>query len=360
MAEQVADFEFDGTLREYTLIALPNFLLTIATLGLYRFWATTRIRRYLWSRTLFMGDRLEWAGTGLELFKGALAALVIVFVPIWITNFGIRMLAEHARFPGHVWLAQGLSLAQLVLFYALVGAAVFRGLRYRLSRTVWRGIHGGSADPGIRFGLAYAWKNTVAMATLGLLLPWAMVSLWNQRWRAMSFGGWTFVANGRVRGLGLPFLWCYAAPAAGVAVVWLLIRSGMVLTYFGIEPRTPLEWILIRLPALAAFLFVFALLITAYYASFFRRMVGAMSLGGMNFNFNANSIDWMELYLGDIFLVVFTLGFGSMFLAYRHWKFHIRFFQIDGTIDDEDLTRSSAPSPSQGEGLLDGFDMGAL
>ena len=356
MSQQVVDFEFDGTLREYTLIALPNLFLSIATLGLYRFWATTRIRRYLWSRTVFMGDRLEWSGTGLELFKGALAALIVVLTPIWLANFALRELAIH----GHAFIARGLSFAELPLFYAVVGAGVFRALRYRLSRTYWRGIRGGSSDPGLRFGLAYAWKNALAMATFGITLPWAMVSLWNQRWRAMSFGNWAIEANGRARRLGLPFLLCYLAPAVGIGVVLLLVRSGLVLTFFGYEPRTPLEWVLIRLPAVFAFLFVCALIIAAFYASFFHQMVGSMAVGGMTFRFNAGAIEWMELYLGDMVLVAFTLGLGSAFLSYRHWKFTIRYLQIDGHIDLDTLSRSHTAAPSQGEGLLDAFDLGAL
>lgn len=356
MADQAIDFEFDGSLKAYTAVVLPGFILTVATLGLYRFWNTTRIRRYLWSRTIFMGDRLEWTGTGRELFLGALAALILVLVPISLANFAIRQIALH----GYRWVAVALSVAELLVFYALVGAAVMRALRYRLSRTQWRGIRGGSVDPGVRFGLAYAWKNALAMVTLGIALPWAMVSLWNQRWRAMSFGSLQFSAHGRARGLGLPFLLCYLAPVIAIGMVALLIWSGMTLTYFGYEPRTPLEWILIRLPAAFAFLFVIALIMTAYYASFFRQMVSNMALGGMRFRFNASAIDWMELFLGDVLLMVVTLGLGSMFLSYRHWTFHIRFFQIDGQIDTDDLNQSTTPAPAQGEGLLDTFDMGAL
>ncbi len=44
-------FEFNGTWREYAPIAFTNLLLTIVTLGIYRFWATARTRRYLWSLT---------------------------------------------------------------------------------------------------------------------------------------------------------------------------------------------------------------------------------------------------------------------------------------------------------------------
>src|SRR3546814_5837419 len=52
-------FAFEGNWRDYAPIAFTNLLLTIVTLGIYRFWATTRTRRYLWANTRFIDDRLE-------------------------------------------------------------------------------------------------------------------------------------------------------------------------------------------------------------------------------------------------------------------------------------------------------------
>lgn len=354
--EYVRDFEFDGNWREFAVIALSNLVLTVATLGIYRFWATTRVRRYLWSRTLFMGDRLEWAGTGQEMFRSAVTALLVVLVPLAMANLTIRYLINHDyKIAGQV-----LSLLVLIAFYMLVGAAVFRGLRYRLSRTYWRGIRGGSHDPGIRYGVDYAWKNAVALLPLGLLMPWAMVSLWNQRWNAMSFGQLPIVAQGRVSGLKLPYLWCYLVPVIVIAVTAFLANANVTLTYFGFEPRTPLEWVLIRLPGFFAIAFLFVLISLAYYASFFRQMVRSTTWGDTNFSFNAGAMEWMELYLVDMLIVVFTLGLGWIFISYRHWTFYIRNLQTDGRINIDAITQSTTPALRQGEGLLDAFDMGAL
>ena len=75
-------FDFHGTWQEYAPIAFTNLLLTIVTLGIYRFWATARTRRYLWSRTRFIDDRFEWAGTGMELFKGAVRGFFVIGLPL--------------------------------------------------------------------------------------------------------------------------------------------------------------------------------------------------------------------------------------------------------------------------------------
>lgn len=47
-----------------------NYFLTLITIGIYRFWAATRLRRYLWSNIRIGGDGLEYTGTGRELFLG--------------------------------------------------------------------------------------------------------------------------------------------------------------------------------------------------------------------------------------------------------------------------------------------------
>src|SRR3954452_24695509 len=69
---------FTGNWREYLPIAITNALLIICTLGIYRFWATARQRRYLWSRTLVIDDSLEWTGTGREMFFGFLIVIAVL------------------------------------------------------------------------------------------------------------------------------------------------------------------------------------------------------------------------------------------------------------------------------------------
>ncbi len=348
-------FEFHGTWREYAPIAFTNLLLTIVTLGIYRFWATARTRRYLWSRTRFIDDRFEWAGTGMELFKGALMVFFLIGLPLIGFNFLIQRLILN----GEGLTAGTLAIAFFVLIYWLVGVARFRALRYRLARTYWRGIRGGSENPGMAYGISYMWKNFVGTIPLGLLIPWSMVALWNERWREMSFGPYRFAAEGRVEGLMGRFLLCYVAPflAMMVAIVVLVPlamasgsqkgpgAAGAVLAGFG---------------TILGVYFIFGLVILAYYAKFFRQMVEATSLHTLTFGFTASTRDWLKLFLGDVVLVVLTLGIGSIFLTYRHWSFGVRHLYAFGYVEVDHLTQSTTPELREGEGLLDAFDMGAI
>src|SRR5262245_27829204 len=72
---------FTGNWKSFSRIAIPNLVLTLLTLGLFRFWAKARERRYLWAHTRILGSELEWTGTGTELLFGFLLALPI-FVPL--------------------------------------------------------------------------------------------------------------------------------------------------------------------------------------------------------------------------------------------------------------------------------------
>jgi uncharacterized membrane protein YjgN (DUF898 family) len=357
MTEDNADkaFEFHGTWQEYAPIAFTNLLLTIVTLGIYRFWATARSRRYLWSRTRFIDDRFEWAGTGMELFKGAVMVFFLIGLPLIGFNFLLQRLVLHGN-----GLAAGLLTAGFfLLLYWLVGVARFRALRYRLARTYWRGIRGGSDDPGMAYGVSYMWKNFVGMLALGLLIPWSMVALWNERWNAMSFGPYRFEAAGRVEGLMGRFLLCYAAPfiamiAAFAVLVPLAMASGA-----GGGPGSAGS-VLVGIAAVFGFYFIFGLVVLAYYAKFFRQMVEATSLHTLTFGFTASTRDWLKLFLGDVALVVLTLGIGSIFLGYRHWSFGVRHLHAFGYVDVDLLTQSTTTELREGEGLLDAFDMGAI
>src|SRR4028119_1352775 len=81
-------FTFTGDWREFLPIALTNLLLTVVTLGIYRFWATARERRYLWSRTRFIDDHLEWTGTGKEMFIGFLIVMAVLLPILLFFQFG--------------------------------------------------------------------------------------------------------------------------------------------------------------------------------------------------------------------------------------------------------------------------------
>ncbi|RYG23537.1 MAG: DUF898 family protein, partial [Burkholderiales bacterium] len=113
-------FEFHGSWREFAPIAFTNLLLTIVTLGVYSFWAKTRERQYLWANTRFIDDRLEWTGTGLELFIGYIIAFLVIVLPLGVMNFVMQAMAMQ----GHEGAAALLLMVIYIAVFYLVGVAV--------------------------------------------------------------------------------------------------------------------------------------------------------------------------------------------------------------------------------------------
>lgn len=59
---------------------LKTSLLTLVTLGIYRFWAKTRVRKYFWSSVVGEGDGFEYTGTGIEKILVFLVAVVVLAI----------------------------------------------------------------------------------------------------------------------------------------------------------------------------------------------------------------------------------------------------------------------------------------
>jgi uncharacterized membrane protein YjgN (DUF898 family) len=342
-------FRFSGDWKEFLPIALTNLLLTIVTLGIYRFWAKARERRYLWSRTHFIDDHLEWTGTGKEMFIGFLIVFLILIPFFLVFQFVIQALAIR----GEAVLAGILAFGFYLGIFYLIGLAGFRALRYRLSRTYWHGIRGGSEDGGWSYGWQFVWKTVVGFLLLGFLVPWAMTSLWNDRWNKMSYGQHPFEAGADTDGLFGRWMLVYLVPVIGAFIGGPLI-AGTIGSGGG-------ESAIFTTLALFLVIYVgFLLASLSYYAAYYRQVAGATSVAGINFEFTARTMDWLKLILGNIGLVIVTLGLGAIFLGYRNWSFVIRHMEATGLIDLDALLQSRAAATGDAEGLADAFDIGAI
>src|ERR1700741_2747616 len=77
---------FSGDRREFRHLVTRGAALELVTVGFYRFWLATDIRRHLWSNTVIDGDAAEYTGRARELLIGFLIAMAII-VPIYLLYF---------------------------------------------------------------------------------------------------------------------------------------------------------------------------------------------------------------------------------------------------------------------------------
>lgn len=350
-------FRFTGTWREFAPIAFTNLLLTIVTLGIYRFWARARERRYLWSRTEFIDDSLEWTGTGGEMFKGFLIVMLALLPALLFLQFGFQAMVLRGQAAAAGVIA---GLIYLGLFF-LGGVARYRALRYRLSRTYWHGIRGGGDAGGWGYGLSYLWRNALGWLALGLLVPWAMTSLWNARWRSMSFGPDRFECDAKAGAIFGRYLLFYLLPILFIVVGFAM--AVMVGANFGplfVYSKQPIVGALLVIVMVVGMYALTGLIALAYYSAYLREAIGTLRWNDLRFSFEARTGEWVALLVTNTLLVIGTLGIGALFLSYRNWKFFIRHLEAEGVVQLDDLTQSPDTARTDGEGLASAFDIGAI
>jgi uncharacterized membrane protein YjgN (DUF898 family) len=345
-AEDGRSIQFHGTMREFLPIAATNLLLTIATLFVYRSWAKARERRYLWSRTRFIDDNLEWTGTGKEMFVGFIIVALLLGVVYLTVNFAIPAIAIRYGPPAGVAALIGFYLVGMFLY----GLARFRGLRYRLSRTWWHGIRGGSNDPGWRYGLKAIGYYVASFLLAGFLYPWAQAKLWNERWSKMSFGPHPFSAHMTSDDTKGPYFAFLAAFIIGNVVIGLFADPNVIVWGPG-NPR-----MMLPLLAYAAIGATYLNFLAAYY----RAAVEWTQIDELEFRLNADFTDWLKFYLATLGLAIITLGLAMAVYEFRKWRFITSRLEVFGTVDLDQLTQSRTHAPREAEGFLDALDLGAF
>lgn len=181
---------FSGERRDFGRLVRRGALLELATLGFYRFWLATDMRRHLWSHISIDGDGAEYTGTGRELLVGFLFALAIL-LPIYILYFFVGIEAERAK--------AFASIPLFVFFYLFGQFAIFRARRYRVTRTVFRGIRFWMTGSGLAYaGRASLW-GLLVIVSLGFALPWREASLERYKMRHTLYGD----LQGSFEGTGL-------------------------------------------------------------------------------------------------------------------------------------------------------------
>ena len=184
-----AAVDFTGTTRSFRRLIVRGALLQVVSAGIYRFWLTTDARRFLWANTEIGGDSLEYTGTAMELFLGFLMAVALL-VPVYVLLFiGTLELGMVSRFSSPV----------AFLFLTVFGQyAYYRARRYRLTRTVFRGIRFHQSGSPWSYALrSLLWWIAIA-CTAGLVYPWAQASLERYKLAHTHYGDLTgtFTATG--------------------------------------------------------------------------------------------------------------------------------------------------------------------
>jgi len=400
---------FVGRRRDYWGLMIRGSVLQAITLGIYRFWLFTDMRRFLWAGTEVEGEPLEYTGTAVELLIGFLIAigiLVPIYAMFYVASLELGILSR---------------LSGVVAFVVLAGFgqyAVYRARRYRLTRTVFRGLRFHQGGSAARYAVrAMLWWIPTGI-TLGLAAPWATANLERYKMRNTFYGslrGSFAASGGRLFARGV-LIWILivgplvAGVAAAVAMTdWPALERAMSLGTFertvdalrGNERATLGIWLL-----LASFLssFIFAIVLyPAYQAILMRWWLGGLRLGGaalasdlrmrryyfaylryllyvvlftnlvglIGYAVFRGRIDFSDasafrdglLMVAIVLYVIYVLGVSTIYqvvIKMRLWQVAVESALISGIAALDHVQAGEATSSAVGEGLADALGTGAI
>lgn len=393
----------------FRLLARGAFLLML-TLGIYRFWLATDIRRFLWSNTEVAGHSLDYTGTPMELLVGFLIAITIL-VPINALLFLIlflEIIAPYATVIGFLFLA---FLGQV---------AVYRARRYRLTRTVLRSIRFHQTGSSWRYAVCAAFWWSLSILSFGLLYPWAVANLERFKMRNTFYGDlpgrfegsgtrlflrglvmWLIVIGPLIGGLlvalaaidmdalvraadgGGEALGRVADPAAyaalaaaGAALVWAGC-AGIIL--YPVFQAMVLRWWASGL-RFGEVTIHSQLRTGPVYGAYLRFLLYSMLFGaGAGIVISTGTTLWVGVARGGAFsqraveiggvglaliaYVVMMLGYSTIYqtvVKLSLWRLAMESLDLSGVAALERVTAAGQPSSAVGEGLADALNVGGL
>ncbi len=355
------------------VIAITNFLLNLITLSFYRFWAKTRVRRHIWSSVRVNGEPVEYTGTGKELFLGFVIIMAVVFLPLALIATGL------AAYFGPE--SAAVVAFQLIIGLALVtlyGFAIYRARRYRLSRTVWRGIRGALPGSALSYSGKYFGSLLLGPMTLGWSTPAMNLILAEHITNDMRFGNMPFNFSGRSG----PLYTRYAVCWFGTMLAYLVI-AGIAITLFVSGAFDGLQQAFEAIgdenaassgdeTALVFGIFAAVIVLYLLYAairatiwSFYTAkelnvFAQYTRFSGASFEFHATAWSLITLWLGNMALIIFTLGIAQPFVEQRIMRYFVERLSVNGEIDFAAIQQSKAELDRRGEGLIDALDLDAF
>jgi uncharacterized membrane protein YjgN (DUF898 family) len=325
MEKQIA---YTGSAGETFSVWFLNLIFTILTLGIYRPWARTRMRRYIYAHWKLKGEPLHYTGTGGELMRGAIKVYSLFFLFFIIT--AVVSFLDPQLDPTLEPEQQPMTIISFIvslLTYAatifLVHFGAYSGRRYRMARTTWKGIRGGLTGSAKNYALTGVKYMAIDVLTLGFFWPKHDMLLRKRMVEEMKFGHLKAEFEGDPTPLKKIHLktWLLMIPTLGISRLW-------------------------------------------YRAALHNEFMRQMKVGSLRFEGTKTGGELFFLVFGNVLL--FCTIIGVPFALHRMVKFITKHTYVIGDPDSLMLRQATDTGAATGDVIDDGygddmgFDMGLI
>jgi uncharacterized membrane protein YjgN (DUF898 family) len=269
-------------------IYLVNMILTVVTFGLYYPWAKVAIMKYMYEETELEGSRFIFHGTGKEMFIGFIKAVAIFG--------GTYALIVLGGIYGGSLVGGLLTLAFYALLLVFIPIAIHGSMKYRMSRTSWRGIHFGYRGDRNELMKKFVRDAMLTLITFGIYGAWMSVNLRRYVMEHIRFGNIEF----RYVGQGDDY--------------FLLHLKGYFLSIF----------------TLGIYSFWYARDLFNFWINNTQLVQGSRYA---KLRSTATGGDYFMLVVPNLLLIVFTLGLGTPWAMIRTMNFVFDKVSIEGDLD---------------------------
>lgn len=397
---------YDGKTGKIFGIWIKNFFLSLITLGIYRAWAKTNMRKYTFSSFQIDGSRLEYSGKGGELFKGFVVVALFYFFMAIVVDFAIeifypeeyeemvkveqgepisydnqitqeeieaRMFSQELA---SVWDYQGNFDVSLCLdTYGAVKCEELYGEHLAYEAAIAHDFQGGDIPDAVSevtkgAAILMGGKTAFFMLIGTLFLFFATFSAFRYRLTRTRYKG----IHGAVRGVtARGYVWLRVRRmllniitlglAIGrsdlIAQKYILQNSYIGKTKFTFEPNVKaldkVNFVTLLLAIPTVFISRFW-----YKAALLNEKYNSLSLGNikMEAKFTGGKLFWLRF--SNTLLFIISLGLLSAYILNRSLRFLESHVSIRGNENDLKLVQEQAESNTIGEGLDDAADFGGF
>lgn len=313
----VKRIKYLGKGSEFALIYFKNIILTLLTFGLYYPWAKVEILNYHYQTSELDGARFQFHATGKEVFKG--------FVKIYVILIFLYAFLLYAAQTENVVIVSTATILFYLFFILLIPLAIHGTVRYRSSRSSWKGIH--FKYLGNRSELFWLYLKGVLLTilTLGIYGAWFQVDLRRYIFSHLRFGDLSFNFKGK-----------------GGDLFWINFKLGLLIY-----------------PTLGIYSFWYYRNLWRFYAE---NTTITQNGKEVSLKFNMSPGDIFELVVVNFFIVLFTLGIGTPWVMVRTLKFFFKYTEVDGEIDTRAIQQANYDDydDATGDDYLDFLDIDLL